>query len=119
MNDSVGKLVSQAQMEMTLTLKVSSDLAFPNRVMNRRLLRGEGIDPRGTRVVQKRGGRYLISGSAAGSNMEVLLILSGGKQLSKRQHLAGRKSVRIVKYFCPICIQCTSPLYRFNRYYTV
>ena len=37
MNDSVGKLVSQAQMGMTFTLKASMDLEFPNRVMNRPL----------------------------------------------------------------------------------
>ncbi len=37
MNDSVGKLVSQAQMGMTFTLKASIDLEFPNRVMNRPL----------------------------------------------------------------------------------
>ena len=37
MNDSVGKLISQAQMGMTFTLKASMDLEFPNRVMNRPL----------------------------------------------------------------------------------
>jgi len=34
MNDSAGKLVSQAQMGMTFTLKASVDLQFPSRVMN-------------------------------------------------------------------------------------
>ena len=33
MYDSVGKLVSQAQMGMTFTLKASIDLEFPNRVI--------------------------------------------------------------------------------------
>src|SRR3989442_15965492 len=34
-NDSVGKLVSQAQMGMTFTLKASMDWEFPNRVIYR------------------------------------------------------------------------------------
>ncbi len=34
MNDSAGKLVSQAQMGMTFTLKASIDLEFPSRVMH-------------------------------------------------------------------------------------
>src|SRR5260370_17710023 len=34
-NDSVGKLVSQAQMGMTFTLKASMDLEFPTRIINR------------------------------------------------------------------------------------
>jgi hypothetical protein len=36
-DDSVGKLVSQAQMGMTFTLKASIDLEFPNRVIDRHL----------------------------------------------------------------------------------
>src|SRR6266550_8249169 len=34
-HDSVGKLVSQAQIGMTLTLKATRDLEFPNRVIHR------------------------------------------------------------------------------------
>ena len=39
MKDSAGKLVSQAQMGMTFTLKASTDLEFPSRVMKKLLAR--------------------------------------------------------------------------------
>ena len=62
MNDSVGKLVSQAQMGMTFTLKASMDLEFPNRVIYWLLYEDSSINRESTdkSALYYSGSRFLL-----------------------------------------------------------